>query len=71
MKWLVVYLLIGVLVTTIGIKLLLDDETGNKKITGYFQKSASAVIAAFMVVATFWPLILIYGIGGRHDGKPK
>ena len=71
MKWIIVYLLIGVLITTIGLKLMLDDENSKKKVTGYFQKSASAVIAAFMVVAAFWPLILIYGIGGRHDNKPK
>lgn len=71
MKWLVVYLLIGVLITTIGVKLALDDESSNKKINGYFQKSASSVIAAFMVVAAFWPLILIYSLGGRHENKPK
>lgn len=71
MKWIIVYLLIGVLITTIGVKLMLDDENSKKKVTGYFQKSATSVIAAFMVVAAFWPLILIYGIGGRHDSKPK
>lgn len=60
MKWLIVYLLIGVLVTTIGIKLTLDDEAGSKKITGYFQKSASAVMSAYIVIAMFWPLVLIY-----------
>lgn len=65
MKWIIVYLLIGVLITTIGIKLTLDDENSNKKVTGYFQKSASAVIAAFMVVAAFWPLVLIYSFSTR------
>lgn len=71
MKWIIVYLLIGILITTIGIKLVLDDESSNKKMTGYFQKSAHSVIAAFMVVAVFWPLMLIYTIGGRHENKPK
>ena len=71
MKWLIVYLLIGVLVTTISVKLLLDDEAGSKKMAGYFQKSAPSVIAAYMVIAAFWPLILIYSLGGRYDSKPK
>lgn len=65
MKWVIVYLLIGVLITTIGVKLMLDDENSNKKVTGYFQKSASAVIAAFMIVAAFWPCVLIYALSGR------
>lgn len=71
MKWLIIYLLIGVLITTISVKLTLDDESSNKKISGYFQKSASSVIAAFMVVAAFWPLMIIYAIGVRHENKPK
>lgn len=71
MKWTIIYLLIGILITTIGVKLMLDDESSNKKISGYFQKSASAVIVALMVAAAFWPLMLIYAIGGRHENKPK
>ena len=59
MKWIIIYLLIGVLFTTISIKVILDDNENREKLFGYLKRSVISVMAGFCFVALIWPLIVL------------
>ena len=59
MKWIIIYLLIGVLFTTISIKMILDDNENREKLFGYLKRSVIPVMASFCFVALVWPLIVL------------
>ena len=67
MKWIIIYMLIGALITTFILKLIIDDENSSKELTGYFKKSAMAVMVACCFMTAFWPFILICAL--NRTGK--
>lgn len=55
MKWIALYFLFGILLTTIGVKLMIDQDTIDEVLKEYPK---SQIIASLVIIAVIWPYFL-------------
>lgn len=62
MKYLIIYLLIGILITTLTIKAMFDDQIYLEKLMYEYKRKPSSIFAACIVVTVVWPYCLLLSI---------
>lgn len=67
MKWIILYFLIGILLTTIGVKLMIDEDTMTE-VTKEYPKSQ--IVSALVVITIIWPYFM-WKLIKRTDEKLK
>lgn len=67
MKWIALYFLVGILLTTIGVKLMIDEDTMTE-VTKEYPKGQ--IVSALVVITIIWPYFM-WKLIKRTDEKLK